>query len=155
MYTDDAKYLAWNLAAMSPWMRVDEPQDPRRKANALPLVATVAREGFRSPNKMTNIIAASKRHLEEILKFKRGVVEHQDFVRERDTVGMAIKRWDSQGGSWRLQVLNALLVEVMETLRSWPAEDTAGKFVPISYLFCQRVLNSSIPRWTIFFRFPH
>lgn len=117
--TDDAAYVAWNHAALSPWMVIQDPPGIKKKANHLPPVAVVAREGFKAPNKLTDVISASFKHRYEILSFKNGVNEKAEFVNERDRVGMAIRRWDAQGGSWKLQVLNALLVEAMESLEQW------------------------------------
>ncbi|CAM1511090.1 Fc.00g086030.m01.CDS01 [Cosmosporella sp. VM-42] len=121
---DDAAYLAWNMAAICPWMVVDEPPDPRRKANALPLVAVVSREGFKAPNKLSDVIAASYRHRHEILKLKQAVCNNEPFIHERDRFGMAIRKWDAQGGSWRVQVLNAMLTEALEGLEEWPDSAT-------------------------------
>ncbi|KAH7163634.1 hypothetical protein B0J13DRAFT_40147 [Dactylonectria estremocensis] len=115
-------YYSWNLAAVSPWMIVDDPPNPKRKANAPPPVAVAAREGFRAPNKLTDIITASYRNRKEILSLKQSVVNHEAFIYERDRYGMAIRRWDSQAGSWRLQVLNAILVEATEVLPTWSLE---------------------------------
>lgn len=124
--TDDAAYCAWNLAAVCPWMTVDDPPAPRRKANALPPVGVVAREGFKAPNKLNDIITASYRHRREILELKNAVCNNESYINERDRFGMAIRKWDAQGGSWRLQVLSALLVEAMETLEAWPKNDAEG-----------------------------
>ncbi|KAJ4014280.1 CCA tRNA nucleotidyltransferase, mitochondrial [Fusarium irregulare] len=120
--SEDASYYAWNLAALSPWMTVKEPQNPRKKANAPPLVAVVAREGFRAPNRLSDIIAASHRHREEILALKDAVCSGEPYINERDRFGMAIRKWDTPAGTWRLQVLNALLVEAFETLPTWHRE---------------------------------
>jgi tRNA nucleotidyltransferase (CCA-adding enzyme) len=119
--TDDTAYFAWNLAALAPWMPIQDPPDPRRKANALPPVAVVAREGFKAPNKLSDVIASSQRNRDEILKLKRAVDDKASFIHERDTLGMAIRRWDSQGGSWKLQVLSALLTDAAESLEVWTA----------------------------------
>ncbi|KAJ6443110.1 lipid transporter [Purpureocillium lavendulum] len=110
----EAVYVAWNLAAVSPWMPVEEPPGVKRKANSLPLVATISREGFRAPNKLTDIMAASHRHRKEILEFKEAVCREDPWTRLRDKCGMAIRRWDSQGGFWTLQVLSTLLVDAMD-----------------------------------------
>lgn len=125
--TDEAPYTAWNLAAICPWMTVEEPPNPRKKANALPLVAMVAREGFKAPNKLSDIIAASHRHRDEIMSLKRAVCDGESFIQERDRFGMAIRKWDTPAGSWRLQVLNALLVEVMEILPEWSQEKSQSE----------------------------
>ncbi|KAF5668594.1 tRNA nucleotidyltransferase [Fusarium denticulatum] len=121
----DATYSAWNLAALSPWMTVEEPPHPRRKANALPLVAIVSREGFKAPNRLSSIVAASHRNRDEILKLKRAVCNGESYIQERDRFGMAIRKWDTPTGTWRLQVLNALLVEALETLTVWRQEESA------------------------------
>ncbi|KAF5990131.1 tRNA nucleotidyltransferase [Fusarium bulbicola] len=121
----DATYSAWNLAALSPWMTVEEPPNPRRKANALPLVAIVSREGFKAPNRLSSIVAASHRNRDEILKLKRAVCKGESYIQERDRFGMAIRKWDTPAGTWRLQVLNALLVEALETLTAWRQEASA------------------------------
>ena len=102
----------------------DEP-GLQRRAKDLPPVASIAREGFRSPNKLAEVIAASHSHREEITKLKREVNSGDPSTRERDRMGMAIRRWDSRGGSWKLQTLNAMLVEGMEHLEQWvqPIDD--------------------------------
>lgn len=126
---EDAVYCAWNLAAMSPWMVVTEPPNFKRKANAPPLVAIVAREGFKAPNKLSDVIAASYKHRDEILFLKNAVCNHAPFVNERDRFGMAIRKWEAHGGSWRLQILSALLVEAIEALDEWPQSATPGTFI--------------------------
>jgi hypothetical protein len=126
--SEDASYYAWNLAALSPWMTVKEPQNPRKKANAPPLVAVVAREGFRAPNRLSDIIAASHRHRKEILALKDAVCSGAPYINERDRFGMAIRKWDTPAGTWRLQVLNALLVEAFETLPTWHREGSEGQY---------------------------
>lgn len=125
--TEDATYVAWNLAAVCPWMTVDDPPVSKKKANALPPVGVIAREGFKAPNKLTDIISASYRNRKEITELKQAVCNKEDFIHERARFGMAIRRWDSHVGSWRLQVLNALLAEAMATLEEWPNGDTKGE----------------------------
>ena len=121
--TDEAAYMAWNLAALAPWMVADDPPHLRRKPTSFPLVAWVSREGFKAPNKLSDVIAASYHHRQEILGFKNDISSGKSFMHERDIIGMAIRKWESQGGSWKLQVLNALLVEAMEMVQQW---DTDG-----------------------------
>ncbi|KPM40086.1 hypothetical protein AK830_g6462 [Neonectria ditissima] len=121
--TDEA-YYAWNLAAVCPWMNVHDPPNPKRKANAPPPVAVAAREGFKAPNKLIDTITASYRNRNEILSLKKAVCNQATFINERDRFGMAIRKWDTQVGSWRLQVLNAILVESMDNLDQWSPNDT-------------------------------
>lgn len=104
-------------------MREQDPPGTKKKANALPPVGVIAREGLKAPNKLTDIISASHRHLDEILDLKRAVLEKESYITERDRFGMAIRRWDAQGGSFRLQILGAMLVEAMERLQAWPAAE--------------------------------
>lgn len=119
-------------------MTVEEPPNPRRKANALPLVAIVSREGFKAPNRLSSIVAASHRNRDEILELKHAVCNGESYIQERDRFGMAIRKWDTPAGTWRLQVLNALLVEALETLTEWRQEKSAGKgdaiFLPYEHL---------------------
>ncbi|KAJ6787316.1 hypothetical protein PWT90_09131 [Aphanocladium album] len=126
IHTDEYRWIAWNLAAVSPWMRVQDPPGTRRKANSLPPVGVIAREGYKAANKLTDIMAASHRHLDEILSLKRDVLEGAANIRERDRFGMAIRRWDAQGGSWRLQILAALLTEALDRLTAWPNAAVEG-----------------------------
>lgn len=119
--TEEARFFSWYLAAMAPWMRVPEPPSEARKTNTPPVVATVAREGFKSPNKLTSIITPSHRHLDEIIGLKRDVNNKRPYTLDRGTVGMTVRKWDAGSGFWRLQILNAMLVEVMEYLPSWKA----------------------------------
>lgn len=124
--TDDATYTAWNLAAMAPWMLIQDPPNVTRKASQPPPVGAIARNGFRAPNRLVDVIGAAHRHREEILKLKLAVKAGEAWVKERDTVGMMIRRWD-HFGSWKLQVLSALLVDAMERLEEWKEQSTTGE----------------------------
>ncbi|KAF5022655.1 hypothetical protein F66182_5298 [Fusarium sp. NRRL 66182] len=115
----DAPYFAWNLAALSPWMVVEEPPNSCKKPKTPPLVAVASREGFKAPNRLSDMIATSHRHRKDIIKLKNSVCNRESYIQERDRFGMAIRRWDSPADTWRLQVLNALLVEALETLSEW------------------------------------
>ena len=125
--SQDAAYLAWNLAAVSPWMATEDLPNPSRKANAPPLVVVIAREGFRAPNKVATVMAASHRHLKEIIDLKAAVCRKDPRAHQRDELGMAIRRWDGHGGFWTLQVLNALLVDAMKNLHSWPSTEMPSR----------------------------
>lgn len=118
--TPGAKYTAWNLAAVAPWIKVEDAPGTKKKANALPPVGVMAREGFKACNKLTDVMGACHKHGAEILELKTAVLEGKEHISERDRFGMAIRRWEQYGGSWRLQVLATMLVEAMERLSSWP-----------------------------------
>lgn len=100
-------------------MRIQDPPSVPRKSSYLPPVAVIAREGFKAPNKLNDVVAASHNHLEEILSLKKAVNEQEPYISQRDQLGMTIRHWEAHGGSWKLQVLNALLVEAMESLGEW------------------------------------
>ncbi|KJK86951.1 hypothetical protein H633G_09196 [Metarhizium anisopliae BRIP 53284] len=123
----EANYAAWILASLSPWMVVEPPLNNVRKANVLPPPAVAAREGFKAPNKLVDIITGSYRNRREILRMKTSTCNEEGAVLARDTLGMAIRRWDSHGGPWTLQVLSALLVEAMESQDAWTELDDKGK----------------------------
>ncbi|KAL1798990.1 hypothetical protein ACET3X_003027 [Alternaria dauci] len=116
---EDEKYLAWICATMMPW--VDAPTVPHQKPLQRPYFAAylVAREGFKAPNKICDVIASSMSNSEEI----RGVVaqcakglRRPDTINPtndataRDTLGMAIRRW---GSTWRTQVFFNLVYEIV------------------------------------------
>lgn len=123
----DSTYLAWNLAAVSPWIPVEDRSGRKQKANALPPVGVIAREGFKASNKLTTVMAACHKHRAEILELKKAVCESAPTIHERDTVGMAIRKWDAGGGHWKLQVLGVILVDAMEQLDKFPAESNTDR----------------------------
>ncbi|KAK5657706.1 hypothetical protein OQA88_2778 [Cercophora sp. LCS_1] len=117
----EAKYYAWNLAAITPWAPL--PDDPPLKNGkpALPLPTQAAREGIKAPNKLSDIITAGHRHQSRILELKSYVDQGHPNMNQRDRYGMAIREWDARGGHWRLQVLYCILVDVQ--LRANAVED--------------------------------
>jgi tRNA nucleotidyltransferase (CCA-adding enzyme) len=115
----DEQYLAWICATMMPW--ADAPQVPHPKPLQRPYYAAylVAREGFKAPNKISDIVAASLSHSEEIRSLvaqcAKGLqnpttVNPSNDATARDTLGMAIRRW---GSTWRTQVLFNLIHEIV------------------------------------------
>lgn len=116
--SDEDEYVAWNLAAVCPWMRVAKPPGPAPKGKHIPTSALVAREGFKAPNKVSNAIAAAQNNLPTILELKEEVIAGEPATQQRDQLGMRIRRLDALG-HWKLQILNALLVEATENLPRW------------------------------------
>lgn len=53
------------------------------------------------------------RNLEDITSLKIAIQNDEPHIHERDTTGMAIRKWEAQGGHWRLQAIFALFVDVM------------------------------------------
>lgn len=128
----DSTYLAWNLAAVSPWIPVEDNSGRKQKPNALPPVGVIAREGFKASNKLTTVMAACHKHHAEILGLKKAVCESAPTIHQRDTVGMAIRKWEAVGGNWKLQILGVILVDAMEQLEDFTAEDNKGKHLHVT-----------------------
>ena len=110
--TEEARYYAWSLATLTPWEQLPDDPPLRSGRPALPLPTQAAREGFKAPNKLSDVVTAAHQHRPAILEFKDIVLENRQGVNERDRFGMAIRDWDARGGIWRLQVLFAILVDV-------------------------------------------
>lgn len=112
--SDDARFLSWILAALTPWSQLPLPK-PAEGSYKIPLPQgyKVAREGLKLENKVCNVVTGSFRHREQITELKDAIRRKEAYTTERDTVGMTIRRWDSQGGSWRLQALFAILVDAL------------------------------------------
>ncbi|CAK7274083.1 CCA tRNA nucleotidyltransferase, mitochondrial [Sporothrix epigloea] len=129
--TEEAQHLAWVLAAVVPWALVAPPPPPppppppakgKNKGNAgclpskppPPPIVLALREGIRAPNKFCDVVNGAYKHREEILQLKQIVLEKKEpEMHERDRFGMAIRSWEARGSNWRLQVLFALLFEVL------------------------------------------
>ncbi|KAH7115984.1 tRNA nucleotidyltransferase [Dendryphion nanum] len=115
----EEQYLAWICATVMPW--ADAPTIPHQKPTQRPYYAAylVAREGFKAPNKVCDVIAAALRDGEEIRKFvdechsqlrRPNSSKVGDDAAARDTLGMAVRRW---GATWRSQVLFSLIYELV------------------------------------------
>jgi tRNA nucleotidyltransferase (CCA-adding enzyme) len=116
---EDENYLAWVCATMMPW--ADAPTIPHQKPLQRPYFAAylVAREGFKAPNKVCDVIASSLSNSEEIrsvvARCAKGLrrpdtINPTDDPTARDTLGMAMRRW---GSTWRTQVLFNLVYEIV------------------------------------------
>ncbi|KAK3688469.1 hypothetical protein B0T22DRAFT_498578 [Podospora appendiculata] len=116
--TEEARYFAWSLAALTPWEQLPDHPPIKSTKPALPLATQAAREGFKATNKLTEVVTAAHRHRRAILELKDIVCTKQASMRERDRFGMAIREWDARGGHWRLQVLFSILVDVEERTRT-------------------------------------
>ncbi|KAI1131300.1 hypothetical protein F5Y10DRAFT_275536 [Nemania abortiva] len=105
---------AWTLCALVPWESIDEPIHTGKGKPPPPLITLAAREGIKAPNKLCDLVTAAHTNRIDILALKTAVVQKAAYVKERDRIGMAIRRWDAKGGHWGLQVLFCLLVEAMQ-----------------------------------------
>lgn len=117
--SDDARYIAWVLAALTPWSTVPQTMSVKSKGKPSIIIgAAVAREGIKAETKICNVIGGAFKNYEAITALKDAINRNDVYTKERDTVGMFIRGWDAQGGHWRLQALFALLVEAMNQSES-------------------------------------
>ncbi|KAK5121506.1 hypothetical protein LTR85_005339 [Meristemomyces frigidus] len=118
----EERYLAWQLAALVPYRDAPEPGPPAPGRRAPPPVAvTIAREGIKATNKVSDVILAAVRNQSEIAAFVDKLSERKrrpdkssdgEDPTARDVLGMAMRRW---GASWRSQVMYSFLVDVAES----------------------------------------
>ncbi|KAF3003776.1 CCA tRNA nucleotidyltransferase, mitochondrial [Curvularia kusanoi] len=115
----EEQYLAWICATMMPW--ADAPTVPHQKPTQRPYFTAylVAREGFKAPNKVCDVVASSLNNGEDIRNLvaqcakslqRPDTINPTSDATARDTLGMAIRRW---GSTWRTQVLFNLTYEVV------------------------------------------
>ncbi|KAL5113195.1 CCA tRNA nucleotidyltransferase, mitochondrial [Pleosporales sp. CAS-2024a] len=115
----DDKYLGWICATMMPW--ANAPTVPHTKPTQKPFFVAylVAREGFKAPNRICDVIAASMAHGEEIRSMvaqctkrlrRPDLASPTEDPTGRDVLGMALRRW---GSTWRSQVFFNMVYEVV------------------------------------------
>lgn len=110
--SEDAKYNSWLLAALAPWASIPNPPQSGPKPPIL-FGTRVIQEGIKANSKICNLVNGAFKNYAQLTELKNAVVEGLALIHERDTVGMRIRKWNVDGGNWRLQALFALLVEVM------------------------------------------
>lgn len=126
--SDEDRYLAWVLACTVPFSRTPNPDSsvPPHKQSAPAVVA--AREGIKAPNKVLTVIKGAVKHREEIVELKDVVLDDTERKTERDLFGVAIRKWEAGGSHWRLQVLFAVLADVMSQAQAAIGQvDPSGK----------------------------
>lgn len=111
--------LAWLLSCFVPLADAPEPQKPSKGGKApAPLASTVAREGIKAPNKLSDVVFSAVHNSEDILSVKdafttsrhpRGRTMVGPDAENRDTLGRAIRRW---GPTWRAQTVFAYLLDL-------------------------------------------
>ncbi|KAI7786267.1 poly A polymerase head domain-containing protein [Diaporthe eres] len=110
--SDEARYYAWVLACVAPFARL--PASTSANPKKQPPVATVAaREGIKAPTKLSDLITAAVCHREQICELKSQVCSGDASEIGRDTLGMAVRGWEAKGTHWRLQVLFAILYDLV------------------------------------------
>ncbi|ROW05248.1 hypothetical protein VSDG_00294 [Cytospora chrysosperma] len=121
--SDEARYYAWVIACIVPFAEFPNPSGGNPKKQ-LPPASLAAREGIKAPNKLVDIITGAVRHLDQIGKLKLEVTNRDSCMNERDHSGMAIRGWEARGTHWRLQVLFAMLHEVMMKVKAADGKDS-------------------------------
>lgn len=112
--TEDAAELAWVLSALAPFAPFGSPPPkPNGKRNP-PFGAMAAREGIKANNRIGEVVTGAFRHMNEILQLKKDILAKEPYTLQRDTIGMMIRRWDYDGGQWKLHALLAILVEALQ-----------------------------------------
>ncbi|KAI2463240.1 hypothetical protein F4781DRAFT_426527 [Annulohypoxylon bovei var. microspora] len=114
--SDEADYYAWILAAICPWENVEDPPYSGKGKQPPPFVTLAAREGIKTPNKLSDLATAAHNNRADIMSLVTAVSTNAPSITERGRFGMAIRHWDSKAGHWRVQVLYALLAEAMDAL---------------------------------------
>ncbi|KAI9886262.1 MAG: hypothetical protein M1823_001933 [Watsoniomyces obsoletus] len=114
-------YMAWLLAALVPWRTAPLPPLGPKGQLQPPMPAVVVRDGIKATNKVFEIVVRAFRNVNEVSTmrecFTGGVGQAEAPIKDvaefnRESFGMAIRRW---GPSWRMQVLFALLMDVVRT----------------------------------------
>ncbi|KAK3390864.1 hypothetical protein B0H63DRAFT_557752 [Podospora didyma] len=127
---DEGRYFAWALAALTPWEQVPDSNSQKKNTKKQPpLVAHVAREGFKAPNRLREVITAAHLHRPAIVELKDIVcTKQQPAMQERDRFGMAIRQWEgvADNNHWRLQVLFSILVDVEVRTRNDKHDDDSN-----------------------------
>jgi len=115
---DEDRYNAWVLACLIPYRNSPQPSAEPGKKTLPPVATNVAREGFKAPNKICDIVTAAVRHASDIpslastysvnRKRSSDVINENE---EREILGMAIRRW---GVSWKSQTFYTLLAAIAD-----------------------------------------
>ena len=101
--TNNEKYLAWLIAAMSPWKT--QPVFPADKKNT-PAAATAIKEGLKSPNVVTGAISKAFANYEAIQNMAAGL---KNWGRGR--AGLEMR---ALGADWKSQVGACLMFELVD-----------------------------------------
>lgn len=110
---EGAEELAWLMAALAPWAPFGSPPPKASGKRSLPFGAMAAREGIKATGRIVEVVAGAFRHLDEIMELKRAVLAKEPYTLQRDILGMQIRRWDYDGGNWKIHIMLAILVEAL------------------------------------------
>ncbi|PWW79251.1 hypothetical protein C7212DRAFT_349211 [Tuber magnatum] len=105
--TNSEKYLAWNIAAMSPWK--NQPVFPAGKKKDTPAASTAMKEGLRCPSRIAGTVARAFANYDLIRNMAIGL-KHWS----RGKAGLEMR---DLGADWRNQVGACLMFELMDLRR--------------------------------------
>lgn len=114
--SEETRYLAWVLAALVPWEQIPDASSQTKKKP--PVVTLAAREGIKATNKVCTLVTAAHQNRQAIFDLRDIVREKAESMNDRGEFGMAIQQWESRGGHWRLQVLYAVLFDILTTAKA-------------------------------------
>lgn len=111
----NGKYTVQDLAVTSPWLAAKGCSYNTGKRNTLSHVVIVVREGYKATNKQTAFISACLSNWREIVDLKTVICIQASLIHPRDVVRRVIRRQESYGGTWKLQVLDAMLFDAINS----------------------------------------
>ncbi|KAI1940766.1 CCA tRNA nucleotidyltransferase, mitochondrial [Ophidiomyces ophidiicola] len=107
-------YHSWMLAAFSPWAIIPQKETPPDKKDLPPRAAMVARDSLRTDNKTFTILKAAATHYKRVTDLKSSFLK-QDLGETLADVRWQLGRTIREiGVDWRLCVIQAILLEVMQ-----------------------------------------
>lgn len=124
--SNEEKYIAWVLACIVPFARTPSPNSQANPRKFPPPATMAAKIGIKAPNKVSDLITGAVMHREEIVELRDVVLGSTERMNERDLFGMAIRRWETHGTHWRLQVFFAILDDVMSRAQAADGEVTSS-----------------------------
>ena len=138
---DEDSFMAWQLSALVPYRDAPqaEPVAPGRRPPP-PVPASLAREGIKATNKVSDIVVLAVRNQSEISSLVEKLAEQKrrpdkvivgEDATARDVLGMAVRRW---GPTWRSQVMYSLLVEIVENPDSVECKSRGLQHTQINFL---------------------
>lgn len=120
----ESRYLCWTLACFVPFVDAPEAEHKPGSKPQPPIASTVARQGVKATNQVSELVTASVQNANDILAVKDALVRAQRPGQKptgdqdptaRDTLGNAIRRW---GKTWKLQAAYALMLDAGKAVSS-------------------------------------
>lgn len=120
----DGQYLCWTLACFVPFVDAPEAEHKPGSKPQPPIASTVARQGIKATNQVSELVTASVQNGVDILTVKEAAIRMKRGTQKpsseqdptaRDTLGNAIRRW---GKTWRLQAAFAVMLDAEKAASS-------------------------------------